>query len=363
VTEGGFGSCAAGARHYKRYVAERRVLMSVPVGLAGWGTYFPPRIETAAELVERTGIPENVLREKLGIHQRHVAGPEDTVVTMATQASLRALKTAGVRGEQVNLVISHGSEFKDHVLWNAAGKIQHNIGATKGYGFEVYALCASGVIALNTARSLMQADERLEYVLLAAASRENDLINFQNPRARFMYNFGSGAGAMLLRRGETRNLLLGASYFTDGSLSETILFKQTPDAIGDGEGMLPNGYYGRLDVDDYEWMSERLAEISLPNFVGTIREAVERSGAALADVKFLGISQMKRSFWHAILDALGLTPEQSVYLENHGHVQSVDQVLALELGLKQGKIKPGDLIVLSGAGGGYTWGAVALRWG
>jgi 3-oxoacyl-[acyl-carrier-protein] synthase-3 len=116
-------------------------------------------------------------------------------------------------------------------------------------------------------------------------------------------------------------------------------------------------------VDDYERMSERLAEISLPNFVGTIREAVERSGAALADVKFLGISQMKRSFWHAILDALGLTPEQSVYLENHGHVQSVDQVLALELGLKQGKIKPGDLVVLSGAGGGYTWGAVALRWG
>ncbi len=337
--------------------------MTVPVGLVGWGTYFPPHIETAADLVEQIGIPEAVLIEKLGIRQRHIAGLEDTVVTMATKAARRALTVAGVPGEKVNLVISHGSEFKDHVMWNAAGKIQHNIGAVHGYGFEVYALCASGVIALNTAKSLMQGDDRLEYVMLAAASRENDLINLQNPRARFMYNFGSGGGAMLLQRGVTANQILGTSYFTDGSLSETILFKQTEEAIGSGEGMLPNGYYGRLDVDDYERMSDKLAAISLPNFVGTIREAVDRSGATMADVKFLGISQMKRSFWLSILEEIGLTPEQSVYMENHGHVQSVDQVMALEMGLQQGKIKPGDLVVLSGAGGGYTWGAVVVQWG
>lgn len=337
--------------------------MTVPVGLVGWGTYFPPHIETAADLVEQIGIPEAVLIEKLGIRQRHIAGPDDTVVTMATKAAQRALTVAGVPGEKVNLVISHGSEFKDHVMWNAAGKIQHNIGAVHGYGFEVYALCASGVIALNTAKSLMQGDERLEYVMLAAASRENDLINLKNPRARFMYNFGSGGGAMLLQRGGTTNQILGTSYFTDGSLSETILFKQTEEAIGGGEGMLPNGYYGRLDVDDYERMSDRLAAISLPNFVGTIREAVARSGATMADVKFLGISQMKRSFWLSILEEIGLTPEQSVYMEDHGHVQSVDQVMALEMGLQQGKVKPGDLVVLSGAGGGYTWGAVAVQWG
>lgn len=335
----------------------------IPVGLIGWGTYFPRQIETAHDLIEKTGIPEAVLVEKLGIRRRHIAGPEDTITHMATQASFRAMDSAGIEGTKINLVISHGSEFKDHVLWNAAGKIQHNIGAVNAYAFEVYALCASGVIALNTARGLMQTDPKLDYVLLAAASRENDLINFQNPRARFMYNFGSGAGAMLLKRGETRNQLLGSSYITDGSLSETILFKQTDDAVGNGDALLPNGYYGRLDVDQYEHMAERLGQISLPNFVQTIREAAERSGAGLEDIKFLGISQMKRSFWLDILEAVGLTPEQSVYMENHGHVQSVDQVLALELGLQQGKIRPGDLIVLSGAGGGYTWGAVALRWG
>ena len=338
-------------------------MADTPIGLAGWGTYFPPQIETAAELVDTIGIPEDVLIDKLGIRQRHIAGPEDTITEMATKAARQALDRGGISGEQVKLVISHGSEFKDYVMWNAAGKIQHNIGAVHGYGFEVYALCASGVIALNTARALMQSDERLDYVLLAAASRENDLINLKNPRTRFMYNFGSGAGAMLLKRGSATNQVLGSAYITDGSLSETILFKQTEEAIGEGEGMLPGGYYGRLDVDQYEWMGERLGESSLKNFTGTIHEAVQRSGASLDDVKFLGISQMKRSFWLQILEDIGLTPEQSVYMEDHGHVQSVDQVLALDLGVQQGKIKPGDLVVLSGAGGGYTWGAVVLRWG
>jgi 3-oxoacyl-[acyl-carrier-protein] synthase III len=110
-------------------------------------------------------------------------------------------------------------------------------------------------------------------------------------------------------------------------------------------------------------MAERLGASSLENFVAVIQRAVEQGGATLSDVKFLGITHMKRSFYLEILKAVGLTAEQSVYLEDYGHVQSVDQVLALELGLAQGKIQPGDLIVLAGAGTGYTWSAVAVRWG
>jgi 3-oxoacyl-[acyl-carrier-protein] synthase-3 len=97
--------------------------------------------------------------------------------------------------------------------------------------------------------------------------------------------------------------------------------------------------------------------------VRVIRESVESGGASLADVKFLGITHMKKSFYLQILEAIGLSPDQSVYLEDFGHVQSVDQVLSIELGLVQGRIHPGDLIVLAGAGTGYTWSAIAVRWG
>jgi 3-oxoacyl-[acyl-carrier-protein] synthase-3 len=332
------------------------------VGIIGIGSYFPDTIETAAELVEKTGIPEAVLREKMGIRQRHIAGEQDTVTAMATAAAQKALAQAGIAPEQIKLVISHGSEYKDHLVWNAAAKIQHNLGAVNAYAFEMYALCAGAPIALNAARGMMEADPSLDTVLLAAASRENDLINLSNGRARFMFNFGAGGGAMLLRRGAERNLILGASAITDGSLSETVILTREKDAIG-GDGEAIGDLRGRLDVTDSQYMAERLGAVSLDNFVRVIREAVEKSNASLSDVRFLGITHMKKSFYLEILSAVGLTPEQSVYLEDYGHIQSVDQALALELGLAQGKIHPGDLIVLAGAGTGYTWSAVAIRWG
>ena len=332
------------------------------VGIIGIGTHFPDAVETAADLVEKTGIPEAVLREKMGIRQRHVAGEADTVTAMATAAARKALAAAGVAPEAVKLVISHGSEYKDHLVWNAAAKIQHNLGAVNAYAFEMYALCAGAPIALNMARGMMEADPGLDTVLLAAASRENDLVSLGNQRARFMFNFGAGGGALLLRRGADRNVILGASAITDGSLSETVILTREADAIGEN-GEAIGDLRGRLDVTNTDYMAERLGAVSLDNFVRVIRESVEKSGASLGDVRFLGITHMKKSFYLEILSAVGLTPEQSVYLEDYGHIQSVDQALALELGLAQGKIHPGDLIVLAGAGTGYTWSAVAVRWG
>jgi 3-oxoacyl-[acyl-carrier-protein] synthase-3 len=335
--------------------------MNLPdIGITGIGTYFPSAIEDAAAFSATSGIPEAILCEKMGIRQRHIAGPDETVTMMASQAAERALAMAGVEPEQVKVVISHGSEHKDHLVWNAASKIQHNVGAVNAYAFEVYALCAGAPIAMNIARAMMQTDPRLDTVLLVAGSRENDLINPHNERSRFMFNFGSGGGAMVLQRNATRNIILGASAITDGSLSESVIL--TEAAVGDGEPVVGE-VRGRLDVTNPSYMAERLGATSLDSFVRVIRESVEQGGASLEDVRFLGITHMKRSFYLEILEAVGLKPEQSVYLEDYGHVQSVDQVLALELGLAQEKIKSGDLVVLAGAGTGYTWSAVALRWG
>lgn len=337
-------------------------MLQTSIGILATGTYFPQKIELASDLVDVMNIPEHILREKMGIRQRHIAGEADTVSYMASQAALRALKQANIDPSEIDIVISHGSEYKDHVVWNAAGKIQHEVGAVNAYAFEMYALCAGAPIAMNIARSMMIADPALKTVLLAAGSRENDLINPGNPRARFMYNFGAGGGAMLLRRDVSENLILGASAFTDGSLSETVMLTREPDALGDDEA-IKGDYHGNLDVQNSDYMAERLGETSLSNFVKVIRESVEKSGYSLYDVSFMGITHMKRSFYELILNEVGLTPEQSVYLEDYGHIQSVDQVITIELGVAQGKIKPGDVIVLAGAGTGYTWSAITLKWG
>jgi 3-oxoacyl-[acyl-carrier-protein] synthase-3 len=333
-----------------------------PIGIIGLGTYFPPAVQTAADLEGPTGIPAGILEQKMGIRQRHVAtSDDDSVTAMASRAATAALDEAGIDATDIKLVISHGSEHKDHVVWNAAAKIQHNIGATNAYAFEMYALCAGAPIAMNMARSMMLADPSLDTVLLAAGSRENDLINFNNQQSRFMFNFGAGGGAMILRRGANENVILGASAITDGSLSESVIL--TERAVPAGEAVTVGEVKGRLDVTDLDYMGARLGETSLPNFKRVITEAVEKSNATLNDIAFMGITHMKRSFYTQILESVGLTTEQSVYLEDYGHVQSVDQALAIQLGVAQGKIKPGDLIVLAGAGTGYTWSAVALRWG
>jgi 3-oxoacyl-[acyl-carrier-protein] synthase-3 len=337
-------------------------MSDIKIGIAGIGTYFPKKVQTAEELVEPTGIPLHILQEKMGIVQRHIASEHDTISFMASEAAKAAIADAGIDPAEIKMVISHGSQYKDHIVWNSAGKIQDNVGAVNAFGYEMYALCAGAPIAMNIARSMMMADPVLDTVLIAAASRENDLISPSNPRARFMVNFGAGGGAMILKRDYDKNLVLGASAFTDGTLSETVMLTTEPDAIGEGSKI--NGeLVGMLDVRNSEYMAERLGETSMPNFERVIRESVEKSGYSLDDVRFLGLTHMKRSAFNEIVESIGLTQEQAIYLDHYGHIQSIDQVLSVKLGLEQGKIRNGDLIVLAGAGTGYTWSAITVRWG
>lgn len=333
-----------------------------PVGVAGIGVYIPPQVVTGESIAARTGLPEFVVLEKMGIRQVHVAGADDTITVMAARAAQAALDQAGLTGADLDLVVYHGSEYKDHIVWSAASKIAELIGATNAAAYEMYALCAGAPIAYRSVRDMMRVDDRLQNVLLVSASRENDLIDFANMRTRFMFNFGAGGGAAIFQRGLDRNVVLESAARTDPTLADTVIM--TPTA---GEMVLlppeMGTLHGRLDVHNAEYMAERLGAVSLESFVGVITEAITRSGYRLDDLRFLGITHMKQSFYNEILSAVGLTAEQSVYLNHYGHIQSVDQVLSLSLGLEAGKIKPGDLIVLAGAGTGYTWSATALRWG
>ena len=118
-----------------------------------------------------------------------------------------------------------------------------------------------------------------------------------------------------------------------------------------------------LDVADPQSMKERLDPISLNNFVKVIHKAVEKSGYRDEDIKFVAPIFMKRSILNGILSQFGLTEENSYILEDYGHCQSADAYISLIEASKLGRIKDGDLVVMLGAGTGYTWAATALRWG
>lgn len=332
------------------------------VGIVSWGTYFPASIQTSAEVAAATGIPKEVVAKKLGLVQKHIAGPHDHAAEMAARAAKQALERAAVSAAEIDLIIYHGSEFKEHFVWSAATRVQQLIGAENAGAFEIYALCAGAPIAFKTARSMMLEDDELQNVLLVTASRENDLVDYNNQRARFMFNFGTGAGAVLLRRGYDNNVVMGAKVLSDGTLSKTVVMQGGGSLQPASEQTVSSNLH-QLDVPDLEYMGTRLGEVSERNFVRVVQGAVEKSGYTLEDINFLGLVHMKRSAHNGILNALGIKQEQAIYLDHYGHMQSVDQIVALELGYNQGKLNEGDLVVLAGAGTGYTWSAVAIRWG
>ncbi len=335
------------------------------IGLKSWGVYIPERVETAADIAAESGIPADVIINKMGLKRKHIAGDDDHCSQMAARAALQALERGGVSPNDVNLIIYHGSEYKDHFVWSVATHIQRLIGAENASSFEIYALCAGAPVAIKTARAMMLDDDSIKNALLVTASRENDLVNYKNPRVRYMYNFGSGGGAMLLQKGYDHNLILSSAIINDASLSTAVYMpgggSRSPVV---SETVNPEMY--QFDVMDLKLLEQQLGEVSMPNFKRAILSAVENSGYKQEDIGFLGMVHMKRSFHDALISELKLESGrsiQSVYLDEYGHMQSVDQVMAIELGNRAGLLKNGRLAVLAAAGAGYTWSASAILWG
>ncbi len=340
----------------------------IPVGIAGLGTAFPEGVLTAAELAERSGIPEEVVREKMGLVEKRVGGPDEQVSDLAARAARAALDDAGrrlgrpVEPDEVDAVVYFGSPHKDYPVWLAAPRVQHLLGVEGAFAFEVASVSAGAPVALRVAADMMAADPALETVVITAASREASLLDYSNRSARFMFNFGDGAAAAVLRRGWSRNVILRSAFLTDGSFSEHVRVPAGGTRLPASEETVRDGLH-TLDVHDLEGMKEGLDAVSMERFVGVAREALQRSERDPADLEFLATLHTKRSIFDAVLAELGLGEEGSVYLDRYGHISAVDPLVALARGEELGRLRDGMLAVALSAGTGYTWAATALQWG
>ena len=338
------------------------------IGIAGLGTAFPEGVMTADELAERSGIPEAVVRERMGLLEKRVGGPGDDVSELAAEAARSALADAGRRTgepvdpESIDAVIYFGSPHKDYPVWLAAPRIQDRIGARRAFAFEISAVSAGAPIALRTAADMMEADPELRTVVLAAASRESGLLDYEDRSARFMFNFGDGAAAVVLRRDWPRNVILRSAFTTDGSFSEHVRVPAGGSRIPTTAESVQDGLH-TLEVHDLEGMKEGLDAVSMERFIGVARRAILRSGREPHELEFLATLHTKRSIFEAVLAELGLSPENSVYLDRYGHISAVDPIIGLAEGEAAGRLRDGMLVVALSAGTGYTWAATALHWG
>jgi 3-oxoacyl-[acyl-carrier-protein] synthase-3 len=281
---------------------------------------------------------------------------------MGAKAAQIALDKAGIKADEIDVILSISEEYKEYPLMVSGIKIQQLIGAKNAWAIDVAQRCCTAISALKMAKGLMQSDPSIKTVLLAGGYRNGDLIDYLNPRVSFMYSLGAAGGAVILRRGLDRNALLGSALITDGDFADDVhvpsggtVSPVKAEDIGTGNCM--------LDVIDVEGMKNRLAERSHRNFLGVIENALKSSDLGVQDLNYLALLHMKRSAHYATLKDLGLNENQSVYLEKYGHLGQFDPILSIELGLAENKIKAGSVIVLASAGVSYAWGASAIRWG
>ena len=169
-------------------------------------------------------------------------------------------------------------------------------------------------------------------------------------------------GAIILKKNYGKNLLLGSKIIADGSLARTagveiggIANPFTPENVEEG--------YRSLRLLDAKKMKDRLNVVSMPNWYRCIDESLQQAGLERKDIDYLDILHIKRSGHNGMLADLGLTEENTIYLEDYGHIGQVDQILSLELALEQGKVKPGSVVCMIAAGIGYVWSANVIRWG
>jgi 3-oxoacyl-[acyl-carrier-protein] synthase-3 len=335
---------------------------SVSAGIVAAGVYVPQTVMTSADIARETGIPEAVIRDKFGITQKYLPGPDDHTNQMGIWAAQDCLSKAGIKPDEIDLVLCTTEEWKEYLLWTAGIKLAYEIGATRAWAIDVQMRCGTTIAALKMAKDMMIADPDLNTVLIAGGYRNGDLINFKNARTSFMFNLAAAGGALLLRRGWPRNHVLGSHLMADGSMANHVLVPASgtvrfPTDAARAEGL----FY--LDLVEPEAMKDRLNAVSMDNWMHCIDEALRKSGFTRADLGYLNVLHMKKSAHLDMLQRLGLREDQSVYLSDYGHAGQQDAMLSIVEGLKQGRLKDGDLMIIVAAGIGYAWGACCVKWG
>lgn len=330
------------------------------VGIRGYNVYMPEGSDDAAQIGLKAGIPTEVVADKFGLKRKHIAAPDEHVSDMCVTAARPLLSL--VDPEEIDAVIYFGSPHKDYPVWTAAPKIQHELGATRAVAFDITAVSMGCPIAMNVARSMLLASPHMRNILLVGASKESTLIDYNNARSRFMFNFGDGAAAALLQRGYTRNIVLETAAISDGSFHDFVKVPAGGSKIPASIRTVEEGLHS-LDVSDPAEMKQRLDPISARMFLQVARQAVERSGYRPDQLRFVSMLHTKRSLFDQIMEELGIPPERRVYLDEYGHMSAIDPLVALHEAEQRQILNQGDLVVLLSAGTGYSWAATALIWG
>ncbi len=324
--------------------------MTIRAVVRGVGHYLPDRVVENAEFESRLETSDDWIRSRSGIERRHLAAEGQTTSDLAIAAARAALTDAGIEADAIDAVIV-ATSTPDLTFPAVATMVQAGLGMTRGYAYDVQAVCAGFVFALGNAQAMIVAG-LARRVLVIGAETFSRIMDWTD-RATCVL-FGDGAGALVLEAApgtgsaEDRGIL-AVDLNSDGRLREMLYV--------DG-GVSTTGTAGCLRMQGnvlFRHAVEKLAD--------TAEAALAKAGLSDADVDWLVPHQANLRIISATAQRMSLPMEKVVVtVADHGNTSAASIPLALSVGKARGQIRPGHLVVTEAIGGGLSWGAVVLRW-
>jgi 3-oxoacyl-[acyl-carrier-protein] synthase-3 len=316
----------------------------------GVGACLPPRVVTNAELAKTVDTSDEWIVQRSGIRQRHVAGDGETTSTLATHAAEAALANAGLSPADIDLIIVATSS-PDYTFPAVATQVQAALGITHGVAFDLQAVCSGFVFAVATADKFLVSGSH-KRALVIGAETFSRLLDWTDRTTCVL--FGDGAGAIVLEAAESDGKLTSPGVISTQLRSDG---RHRAKLYVDG-GPSTTGTVGHLRMEGREVFKHAVGMVT-----DVIKACFDDAGVTAADIDWFVPHQANRRIIDASADKLGLAREKVVVtVDRHGNTSAASIPLALDVAVKDGRIKKGDLVMIEAMGGGFTWGAALIRW-
>jgi 3-oxoacyl-[acyl-carrier-protein] synthase III len=318
--------------------------------IEGVGSYLPERVLTNRELAETVDTSDEWIVERTGIRERRIAAPGELTSDMAVAAALAALENARTSVDEIDLVLV-ATSTPDQTFPATATAVQAKLGITRGVAFDIQAVCSGFVYALTTADAFIRSGQATN-VLVIGAETFSRILDWTDRTTCVL--FGDGAGAVVVKAWHgSGNLgdrgILAGRLRSDGRYADKLYV--------DG-GVSSTGTVGHLRMEGREVFKHAIV-----NMTSIMDETLAAVGAKPDDVDWFVPHQANIRILEGTARKFGIEPGRVVItVDKHGNTSAASVPLALDVAVRDGRIKRGDLVLMEAMGGGFTWGAVLVRW-
>jgi 3-oxoacyl-[acyl-carrier-protein] synthase III len=312
--------------------------------ILGTGSALPRRRVGNQELAEQVDTTDEWIVERTGIRFRYIAGEGETTASLATEAARAALESAGLEARDIDLIVL-ATATPDQTFPSSATKVQAALGIPDCVAFDVSAVCSGFLYAVSVAESMIRAGSA-ERALVIGSETFSRILDWED-RATCVL-FGDGAGAIVLGADDSGRGVLATRLHADGRHNQLLYVDGGPSTTGT---------VGKLRMKGREVFRHAVV-----NLAAVMTEALEAAGLDASEVDWVVPHQANARILDATAKKLGLDPARVVItVDQHANTSAASVPLALDTAVRDGRIKPGDLVVLEAMGGGFTWGASVVR--